>query len=147
MMEDNFYISECGKYIAVRVSSLAAPAYDVVRRDGRGVWLWPRYVPVAHLGGVKNRRFTHPEFPRMCGYWGRPLGMKPFRKYEYAFHLGISDHDQSIRVKAGTGNTITKDYPNILFRKRLPPSHAKPAVAAIQRALDRYARLRSGGRP
>ena len=124
-VKTTLWVSDCGRYFAQNVGSISE--YDVLDRQTRKRWQWPRYTPTGW--DDKDRRYTHPECVAMVGSWSLETN---------GFALGFSDHDTSKRIEPLSGNTILKSY-HASFRRRVSsqrcPRWASPLT--LERTTNR----------
>ena len=135
-VKEPMWISDCGRYFArpfYHPEGACGSEYDVVERATGTTWLARRYKPKGWKD--KDRRYTHPEFPRMVGYWGNRGRQLRSGRWIKAFELGFTDHDQSIRIDPLKGNTVLASYA-ATFRKRWPARWMPLALVTLKSTVQ-----------
>lgn len=122
-MDTNTFISDCGKYIAIRYDQFCN--FDVLAVDGSCVWLTPRYRPKTHTDD--DPRFVFPEFAHMVGGFSNNGRTTRSGRYIEDFELSFSDHDQTIKTDPFTGNTVIQSY-SARFRRPVKLARSRRAL-------------------
>ena len=112
--EANMFLSDCGKYIAVRSEEEWACLYDVIAVDGTRIWLSRKFD--THKVKDNNPRIIYPEFEHEVIAFSNKGYENMAGRWVYDFVLSFADLDKEKKIKPLTGNCIIKEY-EARFRK------------------------------